>query len=149
MPREARRLDDPTDFVRLEVETALNRDDVRVIPILVDNAKMPTPQELPTGLAALTRRQAVEINPVNFDTRRLLRVLNDTLHDVRREAAEPAISGLGAEVRPPETTPPIPPVESAAAAWTGDEEPSVPAGAGSDGAPPAKKLLTLPNQLVD
>jgi glycerophosphoryl diester phosphodiesterase len=130
-----RRLDDPTDFVRLEVETALNRDDVRVIPILVDNAKMPTPQELPTGLAALTRRQAVEINPVNFDTRRLLRVLNDTLNDVRREAAEPSISGVGAQIRPPETTPPVPPVESAAAAWTGDEEPAVPAGAGGDQAP--------------
>ena len=130
-----RRLDDPTDFVRLEVETALNRDDVRVIPILVDNAKMPTPPELPKGLAALTRRQAVEINPVNFDTRRLLRVLNDTLNDVRREAAEPSISGVGEEVRPPETTPPVPPIESAAAAWTGDEEPSVPAGAESDAAP--------------
>jgi glycerophosphoryl diester phosphodiesterase len=128
-----RRLDDPTDFVRLEVETALNRDDVRVIPILVDNAKMPTPQELPTGLAALTRRQAVEINPVNFDTRRLLRVLNDTLNDVRREAAEPSISGVGAEVRPPETTPPG--AESAAPAWTSDEGPGVPTGAGSDGAP--------------
>jgi hypothetical protein len=81
--RGARRLDDPEDFVRLEVETALTRDDVRVIPILVDNAKMPSPQELPEGLAALTRRQAVEIDPVNFDTRRLLRVLNDTLNDVR------------------------------------------------------------------
>jgi glycerophosphoryl diester phosphodiesterase len=127
-----RRLDDPTDFVRLEVETALTRDDVRVIPILVDNAKMPTPQELPTRLAALTRRQAVEINPVNFDTRRLLRVLNDTLNDVRREAAEPSISGVGAEVPPPETTPPVPPVESAAAAWTGDERLAVPAGPGSD-----------------
>jgi glycerophosphoryl diester phosphodiesterase len=127
-----RRLDDPTDFVRLEVETALNRDDVRVIPILVDNAKMPTPQELPTTLAALTRRQAVEINPVNFDTRRLLRVLNDTLNDVRREAAEPSISGVGAEVPPPETKPPVPKDESAAAAWTGDERLAVSAGAGSD-----------------
>ena len=73
-----------TDFVRLEVQTALNRDDVRVIPILVDNAKMPTPPELPPGLAALTRGQAIEINPVNFDTRRLLKVLNDTLNEVAR-----------------------------------------------------------------
>jgi glycerophosphoryl diester phosphodiesterase len=128
----ARRLDDPADFVRLEVETALSRDDVRVIPILVDNAKMPTPQELPKGLAALTRRQAVEINPVNFDTRRLSKVLNDTLHDVRREAAGSPMSGSGIAVGPPETTPRIPPVESAAAGWTGDEPPSVPAGSGRD-----------------
>src|SRR4029453_18847292 len=92
----ARRIDDPEDFVRLEVETALHRDDVRVIPILVDNAKMPAPQDLPTGLAALTRRQAVEIDPVNFDTRRLLRVLNRTLNDIRDEPAAPLISGAGA-----------------------------------------------------
>ncbi len=130
----ARRLDDPEDFVRLEVETALYRDDVRVIPILVDNAKMPSPQQLPKGLAALTRRQAVEINPVNFDTRRLLRVLNDTLNDVRREAAGPSVPDAGEEVRPPVTTPPVPPVESAAAAGTSDEPPpSVPAGPASDG----------------
>jgi glycerophosphoryl diester phosphodiesterase len=129
-----RRLDDPEDFVRLEVETALDRDDVRVIPILVDNAKMPTPQELPRGLAALTRRQAVEIDPVNFDTRRLLRVLNHTFKDVRGERAGPSISDAGAEVRPPGTTPPIPPVESAAAAERSDEWalPSAPAGPGSD-----------------
>ena len=128
----ARRLDDPEDFVRLELETALYRDDVRVIPILVDNAKMPSPQELPKGLAALTRRQAVEINPVNFDTRRLLRVLNDTLNDVRREAAEPSISDAGAEVPPPVTRPPVPPVESAAPVGTSDEPPPAPPGAGSD-----------------
>ena len=131
----ARRLDDPADFVRLEVETALSRADVRVIPILVDNAKMPTPQELPKGLAALTRRQAVEINPVNFDTRRLSKVLNDTLHDVRREAAGLSISGVGAAVGPPGTTPPVPPVESPAAGWTSDERPPVPGGPGTDRAP--------------
>jgi hypothetical protein len=67
----ARRLDDPQDFVRVELETALNRDDVRVIPILLDNAEMPTAQELPRGLAALARRQTVEIDPVSFDARRL------------------------------------------------------------------------------
>src|SRR4029450_6027568 len=51
-----RRIADTQDFVRIEVETALNRDDVRVIPILVDNAKMPSPQELPSGLARSTPR---------------------------------------------------------------------------------------------
>ena len=87
----ARRIDDPADFVRLEVETALSRDDVRVIPILVDHAKMPTAEELPAGLAALTRRQAVEINPVSFDTHRLLRVLNETLNAAADEPAAPRI----------------------------------------------------------
>ena len=132
--RGARRIDDAEDFVRIEVETALNRDDVRVIPILVDNAKMPTPQELPEGLAALTRRQAVEIDPVNFDTRRLLRVLNRTLNEVRGESAGPSISRAGAGVRPPETTPPVPQVESAPAVGTSDDWalPSAPAGPGSD-----------------
>jgi glycerophosphoryl diester phosphodiesterase len=110
-----RRIDDPEDFVRLEVETALDRDDVRVIPILVDNAKMPTPQQLPKELAALTRRQAVEINPVNFDTRRLLRVLNHTLNNARSEPAEQAIGGSRAGVRPPGTTPSVPRVEATAA----------------------------------
>jgi glycerophosphoryl diester phosphodiesterase len=91
-----RRLDDPGDFVRIEVETALNRDDVRVIPILVDNARMPTPEELPQGLAALSRRQAVKIDPTNFDTRRLLGVLHGaavrTGTDRRRTARLVAIA---------------------------------------------------------
>ena len=91
-----RRLDDPGDFVRIEVETALKRDDVRVIPILVDNARMPTPEELPKGLAALSRRQAVKIDPVNFDTRRLMGVLHGgavrTGTDRRRTARLVAIA---------------------------------------------------------
>ena len=37
-----RRLDDPTDFVRVEIEAALTRD-VPVIPVLVDGAAMPRP----------------------------------------------------------------------------------------------------------
>jgi glycerophosphoryl diester phosphodiesterase len=135
--RGARRLDDPADFVRLEVETALNRDDVRVIPILVDNAEMPTAQELPEGLAGLTRRQAVEINPVSFDTRRLLKVLSDTLNDVRREPAEPSSPAAGAGVRPPWKPPPVPPVESAAAGWT--SELSTPAGSAGDRAAVRKR----------
>ena len=93
---------------------------------------MPTPQELPRGLAGLTRRQAVEINPVNFDTRRLLRVLNDTLNDIRREAAGRRYPGPAYGSGAAGPTPPVPPVESAAG--TSDEWvlPSAPAGPGSD-----------------
>ncbi|MBV8088058.1 MAG: toll/interleukin-1 receptor domain-containing protein, partial [Alphaproteobacteria bacterium] len=40
------RLDDPTDFVRLEIETALKRDIV-VTPVLVQGAHMPDPERLP------------------------------------------------------------------------------------------------------
>ena len=68
-----RRLDDPHDFVRLEIEAALTRD-VRVIPILVAGAQMPRAEELPASLAKLVRRQALELSPSRFDsdTQRLL-----------------------------------------------------------------------------
>ena len=55
-----RRLDDPNDFVRLEIETALKRD-VRVIPVLVDAATIPKASDLPESLRPLIRRNAVRI----------------------------------------------------------------------------------------
>jgi tetratricopeptide (TPR) repeat protein len=73
-----RRLDDPEDYVRLEIETALTRK-IRVIPILVDEAQMPGADELPATLAPLVRRNAVEINPVTFDTKRLISTVHKTL----------------------------------------------------------------------
>jgi hypothetical protein len=79
-----RRIDDPDDFVRLEIEAALSRR-VRVIPILVDGASMPGADELPESLATLVRRQALELSPsrFEFDTSRLFRVLDLTLAEVR------------------------------------------------------------------
>jgi Tol biopolymer transport system component/tetratricopeptide (TPR) repeat protein len=73
-----RRLDDPEDYVRLEIETALTRK-IRVIPILVDEAQMPGADELPPILAPLVRRNAVEINPMTFDTKRLIATVQKTL----------------------------------------------------------------------
>ncbi len=55
-----RRLDDPTDFVRLETASALRRD-IPVIPILVRGAKMPRPEELPEDLHDLAYRNSVEL----------------------------------------------------------------------------------------
>ena len=86
-----RRLDNPGDYVRLEIETALKRK-IRVIPILVDDARMPRADELPATLAPLVRRNAVEINPVTFDTKRLITTVQKTLAEehARQQAAEPA-----------------------------------------------------------
>lgn len=55
-----RRLDDPGDFVRLEIESAL-ADEVPVIPVLVEGAKMPPAEALPASLEAFSRCQAVEL----------------------------------------------------------------------------------------
>lgn len=54
------KLDNPTDYVRVEIESALKRD-IRVIPVLVDGASMPQSSDLPSSLQALARRNAVEI----------------------------------------------------------------------------------------
>jgi TIR domain-containing protein len=75
-----RRLDNPADFVRLEIETALTRK-VRVIPILIDGARLPRAEELPASMAGLVRRQTLELNPsrFNFEVGRLMRILDTTL----------------------------------------------------------------------
>ncbi len=55
-----RRLEDPNDFVRLEAATALKRN-VRVIPLLVEGAPLPSVASLPEDLRTLTRRNAFEL----------------------------------------------------------------------------------------
>jgi hypothetical protein len=79
-----RRLDDPKDFVRVEIEAALDRG-VRVIPILVGGAQMPDESELPPSMATLMRRQALTIDPLDFDsdTGKLLRFLDATTFKVK------------------------------------------------------------------
>src|SRR5215471_16956680 len=58
--RRRRRLDNPEDFVRLEIMTALERR-IRVIPVLVGGASMPKSTELPDVLQPLARRQALVV----------------------------------------------------------------------------------------
>jgi tetratricopeptide (TPR) repeat protein len=59
------RLHQPDDFVAIEIAAALVRD-IRVIPVLVDGAKMPKVSELPETLKLLARRQAVEVRQQHF-----------------------------------------------------------------------------------
>jgi hypothetical protein len=60
-----RRLDDPNDYVRLEIEAALRRE-IRVVPVLVEGAKMPSAKDLPESLEEFTRRNAYEIAHHSF-----------------------------------------------------------------------------------
>lgn len=60
-----RRLDDSSDFVRLEIAGALARE-IRVIPILVDGATAISAAELPDDLKLLARRQAIEVRHDRF-----------------------------------------------------------------------------------
>ena len=62
-----RRLDNPQDFVRIEVAAALNRS-IRVIPVLVDGTSMPNSDQLPSNLKPLARRNAVLVNHHSFHT---------------------------------------------------------------------------------
>jgi hypothetical protein len=96
-----RRLDDPNDFVRVEIEAALARN-VRVIPILVEGARMPRATELPPSLGRLVRRQALELHPsrFDFDTGRLLRALDKTLAEVRTAQQDAALPKAPAAAAP-------------------------------------------------
>src|SRR4051812_26406966 len=78
------RLGDPNDLVRVEVEMALKRQ-IRVIPVLVDGATMPTVNELPASLRDLATRQAHELTPNRFkrDTKELVQILRPTLRASR------------------------------------------------------------------
>lgn len=68
-----RRLDDPDDVHRREIEHALGRADVAVMPILVDGATMPPAGSLPASLRGLTAQQALTWSP-RADHRALDRV---------------------------------------------------------------------------
>lgn len=77
-----RRLDDPGDFVRIEVASALSKS-IRVIPVLVGGATMPTAEDLPEDLQVLARRQAHELSDTrwDFDCQRLIKTLDGSEGD--------------------------------------------------------------------
>lgn len=93
-----RRLDDPCDFVRREIESALGRK-IRVIPVLVQDAVMPSAGELPASLAALARRHAIELSDDrwSYDVARLARTIQGILDENQDPAPPPERPGAGAE----------------------------------------------------
>jgi TIR domain len=75
-----RRLDNPDDYVRYEIRTALERC-VRVIPVLVDGAKPLRQQQLPDDLGKLARLNALEMSygRYEYDETRLMAIIQRVL----------------------------------------------------------------------
>ena len=55
-----RRIDNPSDFVRVEIESALKRD-IPVIPVLVGETEMPSADDLPEAIQSIVYRNATEL----------------------------------------------------------------------------------------
>jgi hypothetical protein len=85
---DVRRLDEPEDFVRLEIESALASSAVRTLPVLVENAQMPRSSELPASIARLARINAIELNDLRW--RADLDRLVDVVESIGREKGKVA-----------------------------------------------------------
>jgi TIR domain len=73
-----RRLDNPNDFVRIEIAAALQRN-IPVTPLLLDGARIPKADELPEDLKELALRNGMEVRHASFqdDMNRLIRGLKE------------------------------------------------------------------------
>lgn len=73
-----RRLDNPNDFVRVEIQEALERN-IPVVPLLVGGAGMPKARDLPDPIAKLTRRHAMKMSDERFraDATRLIEQIQE------------------------------------------------------------------------
>lgn len=112
------RLQNPHDYVRMEVATALKRN-IRVVPLLVAGASMPYPDELPDDLAPLTRRNAFQMYDTSWrdDARRLVdrleRVVGGRERYITRPSPEQPVEGRPVEESTIRPSPPEQPVEEA------------------------------------
>jgi hypothetical protein len=98
------RIQQESDSVRIEVETALQKD-IPVVPVLVSNATMPHPSDLPDGLHDFAYRNAVKVDALeDFDDHvaRLMRNLDRLLQSkpsaAQQETRQPAASSDASKV---------------------------------------------------
>lgn len=96
-----RRLDDPDDWVRREIELALKNGN-RVVPLLLgdrDEISIPAPEDLPADIAPLAYRQAVRLEPggrLRITLPDLARQLADMVPDLAKRKRNRDKSGIKA-----------------------------------------------------
>lgn len=115
----ARRLDDPADWVRQEIELALATPGLDVVPVLVNGASLPRAEDLPESLRPLVARQAAVVRrdpDFHTDVRRLVEALRQSLRTgaldltalIPRVGAKPAKAVEPANEELPVAPPPAP-----------------------------------------
>ena len=96
------RLEDPTDFVRIEIESALSRK-IPVVPLFVGGASMPSEDDVPESIRSLVYRIGVSVRPdpdFHSDMDRVVEAL-----DAHGQAAPPLAEP--AATNQPALTPPV------------------------------------------
>lgn len=98
----ARRLDNPDDFVRVEIAAALARD-IPVIPILLEGARIPAATTLPADLQELSQRNGLDVRHASFhgDMDKLVRGLKGRADQTPVPPATATVPRPGA--RPPQS----------------------------------------------
>ena len=99
---EVPRIQDETDPVRIEVQSALARG-IPVIPVLVEGSAMPEPADLPAPLAPLAYRNACEVSSGrDFHTHldRLIRAIDRMFPEAHEGDAAPSPAAAPASVAP-------------------------------------------------
>ncbi len=118
-----RRLDNPNDFVRLEVGSALKRG-IPVIPVLVHEARMPALEQLPDDLKDLRYRNSVELTHArwNSDVVLLVAALKNYVAGQPANPAEPVHANVPVQLPAPQPSAPVPAaasVKSRTPLWIG------------------------------
>lgn len=99
------RLKEPNDFVRIEIQVALERD-IPVVPVLVKNASVPSAADLPPEISELAYKQAAEVRAGSDYKYHLKRLINGLENSIAgRPSAEDSgrVGEKGAEPSPPKS----------------------------------------------
>lgn len=100
----------PRDWVQREVEVALRRPGVLVIPVLIEGATMPGEQELPYDIRSLALCHAMHLSDRGWedDVGRLIVALEEVVEASGATAALPSVAQAG----PAATSGPLPDVRT-------------------------------------
>jgi hypothetical protein len=94
-PDGRRLIDDPDDWVRIEIADGLSREDVTVVPILVGDVSLPDESMLPPDIAGLASQQHVDMRArsADRDAARVVDDLVDLLGEVGSQESHPPQAG--------------------------------------------------------